>query len=80
MTSSTLFLDGSRVAGPAYDAQLRFFSRQLFYNLEYNDRSPGFRTEPGFLRRPDIRRVRQNVRYRFRPEGKYLISWGAHDG
>ena len=79
VTSSTQFLDGSRVAGPAYDAQLQrgsFFSRQFFYRLEYNDRSPGFRTEPGFLRRPDIRRVNQSVRYNFRPEGKYLISWG----
>ena len=26
--------------------------------------------------RPDIRSLRQFTRYRFRPEGKYLISWG----
>ena len=52
VTSSTQFLDGSRLAGPAYDVQLRrgsSFSRQFFYDLEYNDRSPGFRTQTGFL-------------------------------
>ncbi len=76
VASSTKFLDGSRLAGPAYDVELRRSGRQLFYTLEYNHRSRGFRTEPGFLRRPDIRRLGQVVSYRFRPEGKYLISWG----
>ena len=76
VASSTRFLDGTGVAGPAYDARLQRNGRQLFYRLEYNDRSPGFRTEPGFLRRADIRRTRQRVSYSFRPEGKYLISWG----
>lgn len=76
VASSTRFLDGTGLAGPAYDLELRRSGRQLFYKLEYNDRSPGFRTEPGFLRRADIRRYQQFVRYRFRPEGKYLIAWG----
>ncbi len=77
VTSSTKDLEeGGRLAGPAYDVELQRSGRQLFYNLEYNDRSPGFRTLPGFLRRADIRRVGQRVRYRFRPEGRHLISWG----
>jgi hypothetical protein len=76
VASSTQFLDGSRLAGPAYDFEIRRSGRQLNYELEYNDRSPGFRTEPGFLRRPDIRRLGQTLRYRFRPEGKFLIAWG----
>lgn len=101
VTSTTEFLDGTRIAGPAYDAQIRREGRQFFYNLEYNDRSPGFRTRTGFLTdqaverfvsditgesggreisqpslRPDVRSVSQFAAYRFRPEGKYLISWG----
>ena len=94
VASSTRLLDGSRLAGPAYDAQLRRTGRQFINVLEFNDRSPGFRTQTGFLPgrsrgfvarrlrtdrvslRPDIRSLRQFTSYRFRPEGKYLISWG----
>ncbi|MFQ5663434.1 MAG: DUF5916 domain-containing protein [Terriglobia bacterium] len=66
----------AELAGPAYDFELRRSGRSFRYRLEYNDRSPGFRTAPGFLLRPDIRRLGQNVTYQFWPEGKYLISWG----
>lgn len=65
-----------KLAGPAYDVEVKRSGRQLNYELEYNDRSDGFRTAPGFLRRDDIRRVGQEVGYGFRPEGKWLISWG----
>jgi len=68
------------LAGPAYDVQLERSGRQFNYELEYNDRSDGFRTAPGFLSRPDIRRVGQEVGYGFRPEGKWLISWGPFFG
>ena len=76
VTSSTKLLDGSRLAGPAYDVELNRSGRQFNYNFKYNDRSRGFRTQPGFIRRPDIRRVSQRVSYRFRPEGRHLIAWG----
>ena len=76
VASSTEKSDGTHLAGPAYDAQLRRAGRQFNYALDYRDRSPGFRTLAGFVPRSDIRRVEQSVRYRFRPEGKYLISWG----
>ncbi len=68
--------DEGKLAGPAYQAQLKRSGRQLNYSLEYNDFSRGYRTATGFLLRPDIRRVGQTVGYAFRPEGKYLISWG----
>ena len=76
VTSSTLSPDGSYLAGPAYDAHLSHRGRQFRYGVDFRDRSPGFRTEPGFVRRSDIRYVRQFASYRFRPEGKYLLSWG----
>ena len=68
--------DDERFAGPAYNVELSRTGRQLFYKVEYNDVSPGFRTGSGFVRRRDIRRYEQRVSYRFRPEGKYLIAWG----
>ncbi|MCH7985510.1 MAG: carbohydrate binding family 9 domain-containing protein [Acidobacteria bacterium] len=74
--SWTRELDGSRLNGTAFDAGVRRSGRQFSYSLEYNDRSPDFRTASGFLRRPDIRRIGQNLGYSFRPEGKRLISWG----
>ncbi len=97
VASATQFLDGRRIAGPAYKAELRHEGRQLFSNFEFNDRSPGFFTETGFLTeevvqrplrggrtivrpplRTDVRSVSQVVLYRFRPEGKRLISWGPN--
>ncbi|MGH9788787.1 MAG: DUF5916 domain-containing protein [Candidatus Acidiferrales bacterium] len=81
-TSGRLQIDGcfgrdeGKLAGPAYQAQVTRSGRQLNYRLEYNDFSRGYRTAPGFLIRPDIRRVGQGWGYGFRPEGKFLISWG----
>ena len=76
VASSTEFLDGSAMAGPAYDVRLRRTGRQFNYQLGYDDLSPGFRTLTGFIPRTDIRRIRQIVEHRFRPEGDILISWG----
>ncbi len=75
---SCLSNDPLTLAGPAYDAELSRSGRQLLYSFAYNNRSPGFRTEAGFLPRTDIHQFAQRVNYRFRPEGKYLISWGPN--
>jgi hypothetical protein len=65
-----------RMAGPAYNFAINRAGRSFNYALEYSDCSPGFRTEPGFLPRFDIRRVGQSVSYRFWPEGKFIVDWG----
>ena len=49
VASSTRLPDGTHLAGPAYKFRLRRDGRQFYYDLEYNDRSPGFLTETGFL-------------------------------
>jgi hypothetical protein len=49
VTSATRFPDGSTLAGPAYKVGLRRPGNHLFYNMEYDDRGPGFFTETGFL-------------------------------
>ena len=95
VSSATTFTDGTRMAGPAYKAQLRRDSRQLYYSADYYDFSPGFDTETGFISddrverpvyvgrsilrpplRTDMRSFGQIATYSFRPEGKFLISWG----
>jgi hypothetical protein len=95
VTSFTRFLDGSRLAGPAYKGYLSHAGQHLYYNLGYGDRSRGFNTEVGFLAenrvnrplfrsreitgpsmRSDIRSISQYALYQFRPESKWLISWG----
>lgn len=78
VTSSTRQSDGTYRAGNALVAEAYRSGRKLNYFGAYNDFTPGFRTEAGFLERSDIRRVQQNVNYRFRPEGKRLVSWGPH--
>ncbi len=78
VTSSTNFLDGSHLAGPAYYADLSKTGRQLNYFGSYTDFSPGFFTQTGFVPRTDIRNTSHTLSYRFRPEGKYLISWGPN--
>jgi len=76
VASDTTRRDGSSSSGAAYDVGLSRSGRQFEYAFEINDRSPGFRTEPGFVRRVDIRQIQQEVSYRWRPEGRVLVAWG----
>lgn len=76
VASATRFLDGSRLAGPAYEIFSGYTGRTLSFDSTYADTSPGFLTQTGFFRRPDIRRITNNLHYRWRPEGKNLISHG----
>ncbi|MFB3920287.1 MAG: DUF5916 domain-containing protein [Terriglobia bacterium] len=97
ITSSTLLADGSSKAGPAYKVRLRRDGRQFYMDMDFNDRSPGFDSQTGFLAessverpmnggrnfarpplRPDIRGIGDFITYRFRPEGRHLISWGPN--
>lgn len=76
VASKTRTLDGQELAGPAYQAYLYRSGRQFQYEANYEDFSPNFRTQTGFVRRTDVRTISQNISYTFRPEGKFLISWG----
>ena len=67
---------GAYQAGSAAEVTLQRSGRKLNYFLDYADRSPDFRTLTGFDPQPDIHSLYQNLQYRFRPEGKHLISWG----
>ena len=79
-TSSTRSLDGTTKTGPAYSAELRREGRHFTQSTEYLDISPKFRSGTGFVRRTDIRSITQDFSYKFRPEGKSLLSWGPSVG
>jgi hypothetical protein len=76
VASSTRNTDGSYLAGPGYKVDLERSGRKLNLQSLYLDYSPGFVTETGFVNRVDIRQQNLNASYYFRPEGKFLFSWG----
>jgi hypothetical protein len=89
VASSTQNPDGSYQAGPAYKAEATYTGASFGYDTTYNDISPGFTTDAGFVNRVDIREVRNSLDYRFWPKNSALVSWGpslftdnvwAHDG
>jgi len=76
VTSSTLNVDGTYLAGPGYKLDLERSGRKFNLQSLYQDYTPGFVTETGFVNRVDVREQSINASYFFRPEGKFLISWG----
>ena len=77
VTSSTLdVVAGIRSGGPGYKIDLERAGRKFNLQSLYLDYSPGFQTQTGFVNRVDIRQHNLNTSYYFRPEGKYLISFG----
>jgi hypothetical protein len=81
VTSATRLPDGSQLAGPAYKASLRHTGTHTYCDLSYDDRSPGFFTEVGFLAenrvpRPYLRGrdvTRPNLRTDMRSASQYLL-------
>lgn len=78
ITSATHQLDGTRFAGPAYNADLSYGDVHTNYELNYMDRSPGFHTDLGFVPRVDIRQISQFASYRWRPKKGGLVSFGPN--
>jgi hypothetical protein len=76
VASSTLKVDGAYLAGPGYKIDLERSGRKFNLQSLYLDYSPGFDTEAGFVNRVDIREQNIVASYFFRPEGKFLISYG----
>lgn len=76
VVDSNFSTNGAYQSGSAANFTLERDGRKLNYSLEYEDRSPNFRTLTGFDPQPDIRNLFQHLQYSFRPEGKHLISWG----
>jgi hypothetical protein len=75
VTSSTDYF-GAYSAGPAYKAELDYTSRHYSHDSTYNDVSPGFFTQPGFVNRVDLREYRDYDAYVFRPKNGLVTAWG----
>jgi len=76
VTSETKFNDGSHESGPAYNLYVERSSRAVEFNTLYQDISPGFTTETGFIPRTDYRRFSNFFGYTWRPEGGPLTGHG----
>jgi hypothetical protein len=68
--------NNSHYAGPAEKLELQRVGLHFAYDGTYNDISPGFVSQPGFINRVDIREARQEVDYRFRPKKGWIVDWG----
>lgn len=68
--------NGNYYAGPADKIELRRNGLHLIYTGTYEDVSPGFVTEPGFVNRVDIRDSEQLAGYFFRPKKSWVTVWG----
>lgn len=66
-----LYQDGS-----GYKLDLERNGRDFNLQSVYTDFSPGFETQTGFVNRVDLREESIKTSYYFRPEGKFLISYG----
>ena len=69
-------LSGARRSGQAYVAALDRAGRHFTYAGRYRDLSPDFGSQVGFVSRVDIREMEHTVGYLWRPNGRYLLSFG----
>ncbi len=76
MTSDTRFANGTRLNGPAYSMDFAHAGRHFISKTTYTDRSPEFRTDLGFINRVDIRELSHTAGYKWKPEGRMIVSFG----
>jgi len=62
--------------GLGYKLNLERIGHRLNLQSQYIDYSPNFETQTGFVNRVDLREQMLKASYYWRPEGKYLISYG----
>jgi hypothetical protein len=76
VTSETKFANGARESGPAYQIFAERSSKGLEFNTTYQDISPGFDTEAGFINRTDYRRFTNVFAKSFHPEHSIVTAHG----
>ncbi len=78
VTSETRFFDGSHESGPAYQVYAERSSRRLEFNTLYQDISPGFNADTGFVNRTDYRQFSNFIGYTDHIDGKHFVAHGPH--
>ena len=76
VVSSTQDLSAGYSFGQDHEAEVDGNGRRFTYLLQYQDITPQFQTQTGFVRRADIRHLNTYYHFYFRPEGKHLIFHG----
>src|SRR5262249_42887623 len=75
-------LNSTSLSPPSYqfgsdtEAVLNNLGRRLNYSLNFQDITPNFHTDTGFVPRTDIRNANQYFNFYWRPEGKHLVFFG----
>ncbi len=64
------------IGGNIFFGGLSHNDRHFQSITSYTDRTPGFRTELGYIPRVDIREIKQQWGYRWRPEKRLVVSYG----
>ena len=62
--------------GQDHEAVLNGIGRRFSYELMYQDITPNFHTDAGFVPRTDIRNLSEYFHFYWRPEGKHLVFYG----
>lgn len=63
-------------SGQAYFQQVNYSDLHNNWGAAYNDTSPGYVTDTGFFRRPDLREANGYYNYTFRPADGPILSHG----
>jgi uncharacterized protein DUF5916 len=63
-------------SGQSFSQQVAYSSLHRSWWAEYDDTSPGYVTDTGFFRRPDVREPNGSYRYTFRPTHGFILSHG----
>jgi hypothetical protein len=80
MSSRSRELDGTQSGGPAYNLDLFHQNRNWLYDVNFIDRSEGFRTELGYVPRVNMRQVQQFYMRRFHPKSKRVLVFAPNIG
>lgn len=69
-------LPDQHLEGSAYWSRLTHTGRHFLFSTTYDDKTPGFCTELGFVPRTDIRTFDTGANYFWRPRGRKVLSFG----
>jgi len=72
---NTVTLDGESYGGHAVYLSLERSGRKTWFDLDYWDFSPSFRSDAGFTTRNDYRQVQAVAGVVFRPNKEWLVTW-----
>jgi hypothetical protein len=75
MRSETVRLDGTQGSGWGVVADVSFDSRSFDYSAKYQDLTPTFEAELGFVNRIGYRRTEHSLEYTFRPKNGPVVKY-----